>query len=268
MNLNCRSTARHSDGVALRSHQAYRFMGGILLASLFSCAAWAQVVPQAALPWAPTVVQQVETEDYGLPEGPPQQNKTQNASSSDRSVAAIIKRGGLDQKQIYSAPFHRHNLKWDALFLVATGGLIAADKHITGAIPHDNLSVSQNISDASFYSTVATTGVLLVSGILKKNERATETGILGFEAFGNALAVVAVTQFVAGRERPLEGVGHGRFWINNSLNSSFPSIHSSSTWSMASVLAHEYPRPWVQFLAYATATTVSVTRVTGLKHFP
>jgi membrane-associated phospholipid phosphatase len=109
---------------------------------------------------------------------------------------------------------------------------------------------------------------LLVSGILKKNERATETGILGFEAFGNTLAVAAVTQLVAGRERPLEGVGHGRFWVNNSFDSSFPSIHSSSTWSMASVLAHAYPQPWVQFLAYTTATTVSVTRVTGLKHFP
>lgn len=31
---------------------------------------------------------------------------------------------------------------------------------------------------------------------------------------------------------------------------------------------YEYPRPWVQFLAYGTATTVSVTRVTGLEHFP
>jgi hypothetical protein len=37
---------------------------------------------------------------------------------------------------------------------------------------------------------------------------------------------------------------------------------------MASVLAHEYPQPWVQFLAYGTPATVSVTRVTGLEHFP
>lgn len=39
---------------------------------------------------------------------------------------------------------------------------------------------------------------------------------LGFEAFANTLAVGAVNQLVAGRERPLEGAGHGRFWINNS----------------------------------------------------
>jgi membrane-associated phospholipid phosphatase len=80
--------------------------------------------------------------------------------------------------------------------------------------------------------------------------------------------VDAVTQLIAGRERPLEGSGHGRFWVNNAFNSAFPSQHSGLTWSIASVLAHEYPQPWVQFLAYGTATTVSVTRVTGLKHFP
>jgi membrane-associated phospholipid phosphatase len=226
-------------------------------------------MPEAVLPSAPSAAWQFEATDYGgSPQGPAQQTKTQSASSSDRSLVALIKRGALDQKEIYSAPFHRHNLKWDALFLVATGGLIAADKHVTGAIPHDNLSVSQHISGAGLYSTVATTGILLVSGILKKNDHARETGILGFEAFANTLAVDTVTQLLAGRERPLEGAGHGRFWVNNTIGSSFPSMHSGLTWSMASVLGHEYSRPWVQFLAYGTATTVSVTRVTGLKHFP
>jgi membrane-associated phospholipid phosphatase len=88
------------------------------------------------------------------------------------------------------------------------------------------------------------------------------------EALGNTLVVDAATQFISGRERPLEGSGHGRFRVNNALNSSFPSQHSGLTWSMASVLAHEYPQRWVQLLAYGTATTVSVTRVTGMNHFP
>jgi membrane-associated phospholipid phosphatase len=253
----------------LRLHEAKRFLGEALCAGLLSLAAVAQVVPEGAPPLAPTSARQFEGPDCnGPPEGPPQQNKKQTVSSSGRSLTALIKRGAADQKQIYSAPFRRHNLKWDALFLIATGGLIAADKHVTAAIPHDNLSVSQHISDAGLYSTVAATGILLVSGIVKDNGRARETGILGFEAFANTLAVGAVTQLVAGRERPLEGAGHGRFWVNNSIDSSFPSMHSGLTWSMASVLAHEYPRLWVQFLTYGTATTVSVTRVTGLKHFP
>lgn len=44
---------------------------------------------------------------------------------------------------------------------------------------------------------------------------------LGFEAFANTLAVCPVTQLVAGRERPLEGAGRGRFWINNCIDSRF-----------------------------------------------
>lgn len=158
-------------------------------------------------------------------------------------------------------------LKWDALFLLATGGFIAADRHITGGISRSGAGAIQTISDVGLYSTLATTGIFFVDGVAEKNEHARETGLLGFEAFANTLLTGAAVQLVTGRERPLEGAGHGRFWVNNNVDSSFPSLHSSLTWSMASVLAHEYPKPWVQFLAYGTATTVSVTRVTGLKHF-
>jgi len=39
------------------------------------------------------------------------------------------------------------------------------------------------------------------------------------------------------------------------------------TWTMAAVIAHEYPRTWVKVLAYSTAAAVSVTRYTGREHF-
>jgi membrane-associated phospholipid phosphatase len=39
------------------------------------------------------------------------------------------------------------------------------------------------------------------------------------------------------------------------------------TWAMASVVAHEYPRAWVQLLAYGAATSVSVSRIMGRNHF-
>jgi membrane-associated phospholipid phosphatase len=179
----------------------------------------------------------------------------------------MVKRLPRDQKDIYFAPFHRKNLKWDALFLLTTGGLIAADRHIAGGISHNNVDTSRVISDVGLYSTLATTGIFFLDGVVEKNDHARETGILGFEAFLNTAAVGGATQLIAGRERPLEGFGHGRFWVNNSVGSSFPSQHSGLTWSMASVLAHEYPKPWVKILAYGAATTVSVTRVTGLEHF-
>ena len=239
----------------------------------FLGSAEAQVVLNPTLPDSPSAIQQTESKlspfkSYG---DFPRQDQTQVAHPHDsekNGLVALLKRGVQDQKEIYTAPFKRKNLKWDALFLVATGGLIAADKHATGGISHDHLSASQDISDIGLYSTMATTGALYLSGILKKDEHTREAGFLGFEAAGNTLVVDAATQLITGRERPLEGAGQGRFWVNNALDSSFPSQHSGLTWSMATVIAHEYPKPWVQFLAYGTATTVSVTRVTGLKHFP
>lgn len=59
---------------------------------------------------------------------------------------------------------------------------------------------------------MAATGLLFVSGAAKKNEHSEEAGILGFEALANTLAAGAVTQLIAGRERPLEGAGRGRFY--------------------------------------------------------
>lgn len=244
----------------------------VMLLSLGSASG--QVTPESVLPIQPSVTRHAEIQGPVLSgpapqsDPPPGQPQTAPSQNSDRGFVSLLKRGARDQKEIYTAPLRPHNLKWDAIFLAATAGLIAADKRITGEISHNNLSTSQHISDVGLYSTTATTGLLLVSGIVKNDEHAEEAGLLGFEAFANTLAVSAITQLAAGRERPLEGVGHGRFWVNNALDSSFPSLHSGLTWSMASVLAREYPRPWVEILAYGTATTVSVTRVTGLKHFP
>ncbi len=234
----------------------------------------AQQGPQSSFPDAPSAV---KLETTLLPaigsqtlEQPPQENQSQHgqARDSDGNSAGFLHRGLQDQKEIYSAPFHRRNLKWDALFLLATGGLVAADRTVAGDLSHNHLALSQHISDIGLFSTMAATGALYLSGVAMNDEHARETGVLGVEALGNTLVVDAVTQVIAGRERPLEGSGHGRFLVRNTLNSAFPSQHSGLTWSMASVIAHEYPRPWVQILAYGAASTVSVTRMTGMKHFP
>ncbi|MEI9974654.1 MAG: phosphatase PAP2 family protein [Ignavibacteriota bacterium] len=51
--------------------------------------------------------------------------------------------------------------------------------------------------------------------------------------------------------------------------SSFPSGHSINTWAMASIVAHQYPRPrFVPVIAYGLATVVVVSRVGARQHFP
>lgn len=188
--------------------------------------------------------------------------------SSDDAFKKAFRRFGKDQAEIYSAPFHRSNLKWDALFLAGTGVLIATDRNASRALPGTHINISRNISAVGLYGTSAAAGVLWLSGLATHNDHARETGALSAEAFANTVPVYVGLQLITGRERPDEGTGNGRFWHNNALSSSFPSGHALFTWSMASVIAHEYPRPWVKWLVYGTATAVSVTRFTGREHFP
>src|SRR4029077_20501034 len=184
--------------------------------------------------------------------------QSSQSRSSDGAFKSAFRRFGRDQEEIYSAPFHRSNLKWDVLFLAGTGALIATDRQASRALPTNHVDLSRNISNVGLYGTSAAAGVLWLSGLATHNEHTRETGALSAEAFANAVPVYVGLQLITGRERPIEGTGNGRFWRNNALNSSFPSGHALFTWSMASVIAHEYPRPWVKWLVYGTATAVSV----------
>jgi membrane-associated phospholipid phosphatase len=194
--------------------------------------------------------------------------KSTQKQSSGSAIKKTVRRFGKDQKEIYLAPFHVPNLKWDVLFLAGTGILIATDRQASRAMPGNHVDISRNISTAGLAGTSAAAGILWFTGMTTHNDHARETGALSAEALANAAPVYVGLQLLTGRERPIEGTGNGRFWRNNALNSSFPSGHALFTWSMASVIAHEYPRPWVKWLAYGTATAVSLARFTGREHFP
>src|SRR5882672_10940408 len=79
----------------------------------------------------------------------------------------------------------------------------------------------------------------------------------------DSLAVDTALKYTFGRERP--GQGPGKFFRGGD---SFPSDHSAVAWSIASVIAHEYPGPFTQIAAYGLATAVSASRVLGGQHFP
>jgi hypothetical protein len=87
-------------------------VGVLLLVS-----ARAQPVPETTLPEAPSTSKQREAPVSRLwspaAADSPQQDHPQpaNRQDSDRNFVGLVKRGVRDQKEIYSAPFHRQNLK-------------------------------------------------------------------------------------------------------------------------------------------------------------
>ena len=83
----------------------------------------------------------------------------------------------------------------------------------------------------------------------------------------NTFLIYAPMQFIAGRQRPGEGNGNGDFLNHHALDTAFPSGHAMFTWSMATVLAREYPRNWVRLVAYGTALTVTASRLLAQDHW-
>jgi membrane-associated phospholipid phosphatase len=83
--------------------------------------------------------------------------------------------------------------------------------------------------------------------------------------------VASVLKVATWRERPLEGDGSGRFWKGSgpwASGGSFPSGHSIQIWTVASVIAHEYPHPWiVPAASYSVASAVMAARFTERQHF-
>jgi membrane-associated phospholipid phosphatase len=177
------------------------------------------------------------------------------------------KRGLRDQANIYTAPFHRSEVKWMIGLPAVTLGLIAIDKHASGALSRNGTNVSTDLSDVGLFTTAGAVGVLLLDGGSRGDSHALETGVLGAEAMANSYLVYTALQLITERQRPLQGTGRGNFFQTSGLDNSFFSGHAILTWTAASTISHEYPKPWVEWLTYGTATVVSVTRFTGLHHF-
>lgn len=173
-----------------------------------------------------------------------------------------------DQKHFWTLPAQakKADLKWILPIAGATAGMIASDSWISKQVPNrpNQLNSSLKVSNYSLYSLVAAGGGAFILGKLSNNDHMRETGLLAGEAAINATAVTYAFKVATQRQRPYQGTGAGTFFEDGS---SFPSEHSAIAWSVASVLAHEYPGPLTKLAAYGLATVVSTTRINAQQHF-
>lgn len=146
--------------------------------------------------------------------------------------------------------------------------LVAIDKHGSGALSRNGKTASTDLSNVDLFTSTGTLGVIFLDGALRHNTHARETGLLGAESMANSGLVYAVVQLITERQRPLQDSGRGSFFQSSGLDNSFRFAHAIITWTAAATIAPEYPKPWVEWLAYGTATAVSLARFTSLEHFP
>lgn len=174
-----------------------------------------------------------------------------------------------DQKAIWTSPARLQPAEADWLVPLglATGGMLATDteysKHLS-----NSPSRLQNSNDFSNYGIGALAGVggaFYFWGQITHDEHRSETGLLAGEAALDSFGMVNGLKYAFGRERPLVNQYRRNFWQGGD---SFPSEHAAAAWSIASVIAHEYPGPLTTFLAYGMASAISTSRVTAKQHFP
>jgi hypothetical protein len=207
----------------------------------------------------------------GAPANPPDAPEPNDRQSSDtqNSVLNLPRSLMRDQIGMWTSPGRVRFA--DATWLVPLGGFTAAllvtDSQTSLHLSNnpDTLSRYRHISDYGVYSMAGGAGGLYVLGLMTHNEHQRETGFLSGEAAIDALAVVEALKFSTRRQRPFQGNGTGPFW---SGGSSFPSEHAAAAFSIAGIVAHEYPSSFVRFMSYGLATVIGASRINAKQHFP
>jgi hypothetical protein len=198
-------------------------------------------------------------------------SETDDSGIDNRNVLGLpfVKNLFSDQEAIWTSPqhFHWEDATWLLPFAEATGGFFATDRSVVRALPGNPNTQRRyrDFSNAGVASLVGAGGGLYLWSKISRDDHQRETGILTAEAMVDSLAVTSTFQYSFGRDRPYQDQGRGAFFQGGT---SFPSDHSAMAWSAASVIAHEYPGPLTEFLAYGMATAVSASRVMGKEHFP
>ncbi len=117
---------------------------------------------------------------------------------------------------------------------------------------------------------LAIAGAGWLAGKAFGDEKLRVTSLLAAESFLAANGVGTLAKFAAGRSRPYAGDGKSRFRPFNfkTQSTSFPSGHTVSAFSVASVYAYSYSdRPAVAAAAYTLAGAVALQRVYADKHW-
>ncbi len=243
---------------------------GILGAALLfgvSCAHASPAQDQGARP-ATSENEAAKSKSSSQTDDTPEVNEV--AKTSEKTRTELAGRFLDDQRRIWTSPAQLRLSDTVWLFPLAgfTAGLFVTDRDSNKHLSDDPNTISRykNLSNASVGILVGSAGGMWLVGRAKHNEHWSETGLLAGEAALNSVVVVEGLKYSLGRERPFQGDGSGPFFQGD--GTSFPSEHAAAAWSVAGVIAHEYPGPLTKILAYGAAGLISYSRVRAQQHFP
>lgn len=201
----------------------------------------------------------------------------QQDNTDFRADRSYLKGYLTDTKKIAIAPFSRENNNYIKLSLIAgiTAGLYLVDEDIREWAQDNRNSTSGDIS--AFFEhfgdgkyTLPPLAVLYAYGHYYKHERSRKTALLSIESFVITGIFTQTLKFSTHRHRPITGDPYDT-WDGPGIsgsNLSFPSGHSSSVFSIATVIASEYKENvLIPPLAYGIAGLTALSRVHDDKHW-
>src|SRR5437660_4004744 len=241
---------------------------GILGAALLFSAAMARLSSSAQEQATPTPSEAATEKHDSSSKG----NETEAhsiAKTSGGTQPGLLKRFLDDQQRVWTSPtkLRLPDTEWLVPLSGFTAGLVVTDGDFNKSLSHNPKTINRrnNTSNASLAALVGGAGGMWLMSHESYNEHWRETGFLSGEAALNSLVVVEGMKYSFGRQRPDEGNGSGQF-LQGGV--SFPSEHAAAAWSVAGVVAHEYPGTFTKILAYGLASLVDISRIKAQKHFP
>ena len=189
--------------------------------------------------------------------------------TSGKSLPKLLIDLGDDQKHIWTSParIRLSDATWLAPLGGLTAGLLATDRDYSASLSHSASTIShyKTVSNLAIGSLIATGAGMYLVSFPAHNEHWRETGWLAGEAAINSLVVTETFKYSLARQRPYQGNGAGSFFHGGT---SFPSEHAAAAWSIAGVIAHEYPGVIPKLFAFSAAAAVDYSRIHGRQHFP
>src|ERR1022692_1063215 len=191
-----------------------------------------------------------------LPLEPPESTRGKmSGESSAFSIARLKQSFFLDQKAIWTSPLHLPSEDNSRLapWGIGTLFLVAADKPIMRHLGSTPMAHSSSLSTFGVAALAGGGAAFFLLGSATNDPHSRETGFLTGEAAVDSIVAAEAMKFTFQRPRP-NAVNAGRFGAGGA---SFPSEHAFVAWSMASVIAQEYPGPLTKLLVYGAASGIS-----------
>jgi membrane-associated phospholipid phosphatase len=195
----------------------------------------------------------------------------------DRISGEYVKGYVTDTGRMLSSPINWNGGDWlkAGLVIGAASGLYLADADVRDFAQKNQSSTGDtgadvgNILGNPLYA-VPSLGLFYLYGHLAEDPKARRASLLAMESLAISGAFTMTIKLATRRPRPDTGEssttwnGHG----TKTTNSSFPSIHTQTAFSIAAVFAEEYgTNTYVPPIAYGVATLVGLSRVYDDKHW-